>query len=72
MDEPPGLQPRRDHHAHPSPPGAGGTFSQPGLGLLLGAAPGTTWYAQTWYRDPAGPCGGGFNTSNGLVLTFTP
>lgn len=31
----------------------------------------STWHFQSWYRDPAGPCGGGFNTSNAMAVTFT-
>ncbi len=27
---------------------------------------------QVWYRDQAGPCAAGFNTSNALQVTFTP
>ena len=33
---------------------------------------GQTWYFQTWYRDPAGPCATGTNVSNGYAVTFTP
>ncbi len=33
---------------------------------------GQTWYFQTWYRDPAGPCGTGFNLTNGLKVDFKP
>jgi len=33
---------------------------------------GETWYFQRWYRDPDGPCGSGFNLTNGLGLTFLP
>ena len=33
---------------------------------------GSTWYFQSWYRDPIGPCGAGFNYSNGQFVTFTP
>jgi hypothetical protein len=34
--------------------------------------PGDTWYFQTWYRDPAGPCGTDFNLTNGLKVEFAP
>lgn len=34
--------------------------------------PGDTWYLQCWYRDPLGPCGGGFNFSNGVAVEFVP
>lgn len=27
---------------------------------------------QAWYRDPSGPCGGGFNVSHALTITFEP
>ena len=33
---------------------------------------GATWQFQLWYRDPGGPCGAKFNTTNGYVVTFTP
>lgn len=33
---------------------------------------GATWHFQAWFRDPAGPCGSGFNLSNGLTVTFGP
>jgi hypothetical protein len=33
-------------------------------------ASGSTWNFQFWYRDPAGPCGGFFNLSNGLAVSF--
>ncbi len=41
----------------------------PGAGQI---AAGQTWYFQTWFRDPAGPCGQSFNLSNGLRVGFTP
>lgn len=34
--------------------------------------PGTTWYFQDWYRDPAGPCGLTANTTSGIEVLFTP
>jgi hypothetical protein len=34
--------------------------------------PGTTWNFQVWYRNPAGPCGAFFSTSNAYSVTFTP
>jgi hypothetical protein len=33
--------------------------------------PGTTWYFQGWFRDPAGPCGLRLNFSNALSVTLT-
>jgi len=32
---------------------------------------GDTWNFQAWFRDPGGPCGGGFNTSNAVAIGFT-
>ncbi|MBK7645128.1 MAG: FG-GAP repeat protein [Planctomycetes bacterium] len=34
--------------------------------------PGEQWNLQVWYRDVAGPCGSGTNTTNGLSLVFAP
>ncbi|MCB9914516.1 MAG: FG-GAP repeat protein [Planctomycetes bacterium] len=31
---------------------------------------GVTRHYQFWYRDPAGPCGGGFNLTNGWTITW--
>ena len=33
-------------------------------------APGETWYYQVLYRDPAGPCGASFNTTNALSVLW--
>ena len=35
-------------------------------------AAGQTWYFQSWYRDPSGPCGLGNNHSNAISVTFAP
>ena len=62
----------------PTNSGAGGTISLgPGIVqyscLHFGCiVPFTTWNFQTWYRDPGGPCGFSFNTSNAMSVTFTP
>jgi hypothetical protein len=58
----------------------GAVASGPGLAKLSQASlpgpgwiqAGDTWHFQRWYRDPAGPCGSGFNLTNGLALTFVP
>ena len=47
-----------------------------GPGLLAGTplTAGSNLVFQVWYRDPpsAGPCGSGFNVTNGYELTLTP
>jgi hypothetical protein len=43
----------------------------PGYAAQQGWAIGDTRYFQVWYRNLAGPCGNGFNLSNGLQVTFT-
>jgi hypothetical protein len=38
-----------------------------------GWSSGQTKCFQVWYADPLGaPCGGGFNLSNGVEVSFTP
>ncbi len=44
-----------------------------GAGFGSVANVGTPTNFQFWYRDPmGGPCGGGFNFSNGWTITYTP
>ena len=40
--------------------------------LTLPNLVGQTMGFQAWYRDPAGPCGSGYNTSNALAVTYVP
>ncbi len=44
----------------------------PGLAFAFGILPSTTMNFQCWFRDPAGPCSTGFNTSNSYTVIFTP
>jgi len=56
--------------AAPSPD-ASGVVMQGQTATLLGASPGTTSYIQLLYPDPNGPCGSGWNLSNGLEINWT-
>ncbi len=48
-------------------------YTQPPLDSGAGKIQaGGTWYWQFWFRDPTGPGGTGFNTSDGLSVTFCP
>lgn len=47
---------------------AGGNVSQTGFGA--NATAGQTLNYQYWFRDPANPCGAGFNFSGGWVVTW--
>lgn len=38
-----------------------------GFGAIL---PGSVWHFQAYYRNPAGPCGQGWNLTNALSVTF--
>jgi hypothetical protein len=56
-----------------------GTFHfGPGIVSFVGThgsapiVPGTTFNFQGWYRNPLGPCGFFFNTTNAYSVTFTP
>ena len=48
----------------------GGAQYGPGLGATGGWLPGDRRHFQVWYRDPGGPCGGGFNFTSGLRVDF--
>ncbi|MDP6762499.1 MAG: hypothetical protein QF903_10090 [Planctomycetota bacterium] len=55
------------------PDGVGEARWGPGLGASGGWNAGDTRYFQVWYRDSVGgPCGSGFNTTNGLKVRFNP
>jgi len=38
----------------------------------IAITPGSTWNFQAWYRDPLGPCGYAFNTTNALAVSWAP
>jgi hypothetical protein len=44
----------------------------PGLAARGGFAAGDRPLFQVWYRDPAGPCGAGFNLTSGVEITYAP
>lgn len=44
----------------------------PGLGAAGGWSVGEMRTLQVWYRDPQGPCGSGFNTTQARELVFAP
>lgn len=46
--------------------------SQANFGALGAIHPGSTWRFQAWFRDVQNSCGGGFNTSSALSVTFQP
>ena len=55
-----------------TPFGAGLTVFPGGMIAHGGWSAGDVRHFQAWYRDPGGPCGTRFNTSNGLRIAFTP
>lgn len=44
----------------------------PGLADQAAWTAGMTRHLQAWYRDPAGPCGAGFNLTNAIEVTLAP
>jgi len=50
--------------------GGGGATSSVVVSAQSTIAPGETRTYQFWYRDPAGPCSGQFNLTNGLEQTW--
>lgn len=50
--------------------GSGNSTTTVGIASSILATTGTQSYMQLWYRDPSGPCGGGFNVSNALDIVW--
>jgi len=49
-----------------------GVFSEgPGIAQFAGIQPGDQILFQGWFRDPAGPCGSGFNLSSAILTTWS-
>ncbi len=48
------------------------TYSQLNFPAAGQIQAGQIWSFQGWYRDPNGPCGKGFNLTNGVSVSFTP
>lgn len=48
----------------------GDTASTVSLSAVGALSPGDLRFYQFWFRDPVGPCGSGFNTSNGLRVQW--
>lgn len=53
--------------------GSGSAQWSAGMASTYGWSAGDQFFLQVWYRDPVvGPCGQGFNLSNGIELTLIP
>ncbi len=50
----------------------GSSFTTVNIGAIGGVSAGQTKRYQLWFRDTAGPCGSGFNFTNGLEITWAP
>lgn len=51
---------------------SGAGCSTVGVASTSGQGAGDSGCYQYWYRDPAGPCGSGFNLSNAYKVLWTP
>ncbi|MFT4541107.1 MAG: outer membrane protein assembly factor BamB [Planctomycetota bacterium] len=51
-------------------PGLVAQACQVGVGSCLQV--GQSWHFQAWYRDPLGPCGTGFSTSDAVSIVLSP
>ncbi len=51
---------------------SGSSFTTVNIGSIGGVAPGDVKRYQLWFRDTAGPCGSGFNFTNGVEVTWAP
>ena len=57
----------------PQSSGMGGTLTlPPGLAEAANLSAGQIKTFQAWFRDPMGPCGSGFNTSDAVQVRWTP
>ncbi len=50
----------------------GASFTTVNIAAAGGVSAGDTRRYQLWFRDTAGPCGGGFNFTNGWEITWLP